>query len=121
MIQYFGLDFEISSDRARFLAAFECPDCGARPHSLTWGINAPGMHRGFETHPVGDLRTPQEKEAARLAYLEIVERAACQVREAQNNRIARRQAEKARKAIESGKDLIGPPSPFMKPRPRMTR
>ena len=35
MIQYFGLDFEISSDRARFLAMFECPNCGAPAFSLT--------------------------------------------------------------------------------------
>ena len=45
MIQYFGLDFEIATDRRRFLAMFECPKCGAPAATLTWAINAPGMHR----------------------------------------------------------------------------
>ena len=50
MIQYFGLDFEIAADRRRFLAMFECPKCGAPAATLTWSINAPGMHRGVESH-----------------------------------------------------------------------
>jgi hypothetical protein len=45
MIQYFGVDFEISSDRKRFLSMFECPSCGAPASTLTYMVNAPGMHR----------------------------------------------------------------------------
>ncbi len=45
MIQYFGLDFEIALDRKRFLAIFNCPNCGAPASTLTRAINAPGMHR----------------------------------------------------------------------------
>jgi hypothetical protein len=45
MIQYFGLDFEISAARKRFLSMFECPNCGAPASTLTYMVNAPGMHR----------------------------------------------------------------------------
>ena len=113
LIQYFGLDFEIANDRARFLATFECPACGAPAATLTWSINAPGLMRGVADAPAhADTRTPEEIETDRRVEAEVVVETDRRIREAQEQRQRARELRKARKAIESGKDLIGPPNPW---------
>ena len=114
MIQYFGLDFEISTDRARFLAMFECPNCGATAYTLTltpadtYGT----MMRGMASHNHIDSRTAEEKDESRRIAALIVQRTAEQVEQVRAQRRANKAAEKARRDRESGKDPIGPPSPW---------
>lgn len=114
MIQYFGLDFEISEDRARFLSMFECPRCGAPPHSLTWSINAPFMMQDMRSHNHGP---PNPSEMARLRAEYEHDSAIYNSRRADYEKMHRdaKEAEKARRKflrdLETGRQIIGPPNP----------
>lgn len=115
MIQYFGLDFEISEDRARFLSMFECPKCGAPPHSLTWGINAPFMMQDMRSHNHGP---PNPVEMAKLRAEYEHDKAIYETRRSDYEKMHRdtKEAAKAKRKqqrdLESGRDLIGPPNPW---------
>ncbi|ODT80588.1 MAG: hypothetical protein ABS76_15535 [Pelagibacterium sp. SCN 64-44] len=115
MIQYFGLDFEIPSDRARFLSMFECPNCGAVPNTLSWAINARGIISGEGSHDHGPA-DPVEMAKLRSAY--ELNRAIYEAQEKEFRRLhdEARAIEKERckqqRDIESGRDIIGPPSPW---------
>ncbi len=115
MIQYFGLDFEIHADRARFLAMFECPNCGAPAYTLTYMVNASGMMHDMGSHNHG---RPDPIETARIRAELEQGRAIAEMHQA--NADAMRQealaAEKARKKLqrdlETGRQIIGPPNPW---------
>lgn len=122
LIQYFGYDFDPYAERGKFVGRLICEKCGQRDVHTIWlpPADTPGIMRGMRSYEYG---TPDPEMMARLrAEGEEARRAiAAQVQEAQDNRKRRRVEKKAREAIESGRDLIGPPNPFMKPRPKMTR
>lgn len=114
MVQYFGLDFEISERRSEFLAMFECPNCGAAPYTLSWGINAPGMMRGMASH---DHTPPNPAEMAKFRAEYEHDKAIYEARReafAQTQREIKETAKAKRKFmrdLEAGRDLIGPPNP----------
>ena len=117
MIQYFGLDFEIWKDRARFLAMFECPNCGAPAHSLTLlpPAGTPGMGGPGKAHDHG---TPNPVEMARLRAEYEHDSAIYNARREGFEQMHRnaKEAEKAKRKQardrESGRDPIGPPNPW---------
>lgn len=122
-IQYFGLEFEISSDRQRFLAMFECPKCGHRPYTvhLQHPEDTPGMMRGMASH-LHIPPPPGELEAMRRESDRIRELTAQQLREAAAQRERRKVERKAERDLAKGVAPIGPPNPFLgrkAPRPRM--
>lgn len=115
MIQYFGLDFEIHADRARFLAMFECPNCGAPAYTLTYAVNASGMMHDMGSHNHG---APNPVEMAKIMAEYAQGSAMAEAHRANVDRMRQEAlaAEKARKKLqrdlETGRQIIGPPNPW---------
>lgn len=123
VIQYFGVEFEISSDRQRFLAMFECPKCGHRPYTVHIQLpeGTPGMMRGMVSHS-HTPPPPDEREAMRRESERIRELTAQQLRDAAAQRERRAATRKMERDLAKGIAPIGPPNPFLgrkAPRPRM--
>ena len=112
MIQYFGLDFEISAERARFLAMFECPNCGAPAYSLTFrpGMETPGMGGGYGYNHTPPLSI---EEATRRYHEMEAERKRLGIKSNEEiNAQARAKLKAQKRAQRRGEDFIGPPSPW---------
>lgn len=123
LVQYYGLEFDVHARRGEFLGRMICEKCGQRNVQTIWmpppriegekdGTGA--AHVQIEWNTALRKRIHEEGEAARIAIQH-------QVQFIHDNRKRNREEAKVRKAIESGRDLIGPPSPFEKPRPKLTR
>lgn len=113
LIQYFGYDFDPVAERGRFLGRFVCEKCGQRNVQTVWSPpdDTPGMMRGMASYRYS---RPDDETMARLRREgEDAERAIqAQIAEFAAYRKRFKAEDKARQAIESGRDLIGPPNPF---------
>ena len=112
MIQYFGLDFEIPADRARFLAMFECPNCGAPAFSLTFrpAMDTPGMGGGYGYNHAPPLSID---EATRRYHALEAERKRMGIKSNEEiNAEARARLKAQRLAERRGEHFIGPPNPW---------
>ena len=112
MVQYFGLDFEISSDRDRFLAMFECPNCGSPAYSITLRPPADtlGMGGGYG-HDHGQPLTIEE--ATRRHHEFEAERKRLGIKSiAEANAESRALLRAQKRAEKAGDCFIGPPNPY---------
>lgn len=117
LIQYLGPDYDMN-DRRVFARRFVCEVCGGRGAKVHV-LPAPGYMSGMKSH--NHSRPSDEVMAGFRKESEAVEaRLAAQLADYAMHRRQGRERDKARKAIESGKDLIGPPSPYQgRQRPNM--
>jgi hypothetical protein len=114
LIQYLGLDFDLDAQRAEFLGRFRCERCGRK--TATMRVAPPDtysqMMRGMSSHAYADTRTPAQWDADRQMAAEIKRLAAEGVARVKEQRRALRADQRAKRDRESGRDLIGPPSPW---------
>ena len=113
LIQYFGVDFDISANRDAFLGRFVCQKCGRRFATLrmgqgkdTIGINnAAGGHDHHEAVSI-------EEATRRFQEMEAERRRLGIKGNAELNAESRAKLQAAKKAERTGAGFIGPPNPW---------
>jgi hypothetical protein len=114
LIQYFGVDFDLYEERARFLARFVCERCGR--HCATLRLAAPlgGKNGGIsDVRLVGPTTLPSEKvRAAAQAELALeADRQRYRMQQVAEFTTQRKARERIEKLAEKGVFVIGPPDP----------
>ncbi|WP_240233638.1 hypothetical protein [Devosia lacusdianchii] len=113
LIQYFGVDYEISAHRAEFLARFVCEACGGRLATvrLTLGRGVLGVDKG-QGHSSAAAYVSIEEATRRHHAFEAEQKRLGIKSNAEMNAEsnARRKAQK--RAEKAGTDFIGPPNPW---------
>lgn len=113
LIQYFGVDFDISANRDMFLGRFVCQKCGRRFATVRMGQGADtiGINSAAGSHDHGPLVTIEE--ATRRYHEMEAERRRLGIKSnAELNAESRAKLQAAKKAERSGESFIGPPNPW---------
>jgi hypothetical protein len=113
LIQYFGVDFDISANRDAFLGRFVCQKCGRRFASLRMGQGADttGINSAAGSHAHGpDISI---EEATRHHHEMEAERRRLGIKSnAELNAESRVKLIAAKRAERTGAGFIGPPNPW---------
>lgn len=113
LIQYFGVDFDISASREIFLGRFVCQKCGRRFASLRLGqgTDTAGINTAAGSHDHGPDISIEE---ATHHYHELeAERRRLGIKSnADLNAESRAKLRAAKKAERTGAGFIGPPNPW---------
>lgn len=127
LIQYFGVDFDIHKERARFLARFVCERCGRYCATLRMAAPLGGKNGGISEwgpdFPKSGAYVSEEARAAVLAELALeAERQRYRIQQVADYTAQRKARERIEALAEKGIFVIGPPDPrkFRKgPKPPM--